>query len=57
MTNRLSVTDANKLKQDLDSLIRVFVKETGEYPSQIYLVAEAHSQLRAEKYVMKQRIC
>lgn len=51
----ISINEKN-LKKNFNDLIKEFVKETGEFPSQIHLVAEGHSQYQAVKFEIKEQI-
>lgn len=56
MKKSLMTINEKNLKKKFNDLIKEFVKETGEFPSQIHLVAEGHSQYRAVKFEMKKQI-
>lgn len=58
LTNEKSLMTINEkqLKENFNDLIKEFVKETGEFPNQIHLVAEGHSQYQAVKFEMKKQI-
>ncbi|EKZ0101991.1 hypothetical protein [Enterococcus faecium] len=56
MKKSLMTINEKNLKKNLNDLIKEFVKETGEFPIQIHLVAEGHSQYQAVKFVMKKQI-
>ncbi|WP_347007649.1 hypothetical protein [Enterococcus durans] len=56
MKKSLISIDEKNLKKNFNDLIKEFVKETGEFPSQIHLVAEGHSQYQAVKFEIKEQI-
>ncbi|HIC7083364.1 TPA: hypothetical protein ACW3R8_000299 [Enterococcus faecium] len=56
MKKSLMTINEKQLKENFDDLIKEFVKETGEFPNQIHLVAESHSQHQAVKFEMKKQI-
>ncbi|HIB1873245.1 TPA: hypothetical protein ACWWCM_000762 [Enterococcus faecium] len=56
MKKSLMTINEKNLKKNLNDLIKEFVKETGEFPIQIHLVAEGHSQYQAVKFEMKKQI-
>lgn len=56
MKKSLISIDEKNLKKNFNDLIKEFVKETGEFPSQIHLVAEEHSRYQAVKFEMKKQI-
>ena len=56
MKKILMTINGKQLKENFNDLIKEFVKETGEFPNQIHLVAEGHSQYQAVKFEMKKQI-
>lgn len=53
---RLSEIDQEKLEIEFKSLIKEFVKETGIFPTQIYLIAEGSSQSSIVKYKISRQV-
>lgn len=56
MKKSLMTINEKQLKENFDDLIKEFVKETGEFPHQIHLVAEGHSRYQTVKFEMKKQI-
>lgn len=56
MKKCLMTINEKQLKENFNDLIKEFVKETGEFPNQIHLVAEGHSRYQAVKFEMKKQI-
>lgn len=56
MKKSLMTINEKQLKENFNDLIKEFVKETGEFPNQIHLVAEGYSRYQAVKFEMKKQI-
>lgn len=56
MVNKLTSIDEIELLQKYKDLVKEYYKETGEFPSQIHLIAEGYSQYQAVKFEMKKRV-
>ncbi|NTJ29739.1 hypothetical protein HQ622_11090 [Enterococcus faecium] len=50
MKKSLMTINEKQLKENFNDLIKEFVKETGEFPNQIHLVAEGYSRYQAVKF-------
>lgn len=56
MKKSLMSINEKQLKENFNNLIKEFVKETGEFPSQIHLVADGDNRSTIEKYEIWKQI-
>lgn len=56
MVNKMSTISENELIEKYKSLIKEYHKKTGEFPSQIHLIAEGCSQYQAVIFELRKQI-